>query len=52
MNDKAWHDCPCGLSICVPDSAFGRIMLDQWRTQHAAHQSTDPESALGERGEA
>lgn len=37
MNDKKWHECACGESICAPDSEFGRVMLAEWRKVHVQH---------------
>jgi hypothetical protein len=41
MVEKAWHDCKCGESICVPDSPFGAAMLAQWKSQHIAHEEAE-----------
>lgn len=32
-----WNECPCGESVKVPDSEFGKIMLAEWRKMHHGH---------------
>ncbi|GEM_PF-4837907 len=36
-DDKKWHHCACGESICASGSEFGQAMLAQWRKVHAMH---------------
>ncbi|MGP6170639.1 hypothetical protein ACTU6V_05460 [Microbacterium sp. A204] len=35
--EKKWHDCPCGESIAVSESEFGKVMLAEWRKTHTKH---------------
>lgn len=34
---KQWYDCPCGESIAVSESEFGKAMLSEWQKAHAKH---------------
>ncbi|MCJ1709261.1 hypothetical protein [Microbacterium sp. VKM Ac-2923] len=40
MTGKEWVECPCGESISVSGSDFGRAVLAAWRSQHATHEKT------------